>query len=135
MRWFLALTVAGLALSTQAAAAPTTSISFAFGRIGGNIAPFTVTIASNGSTTAAGPARPLKSRVSALELARLSRLVTTQRFFTLPRSTRCPGTLPDFASEFITVHRGALTRRVVVHGDCSPRFTRTYAALTRAVGL
>jgi hypothetical protein len=134
MRSILILTAAAV-LAAQANAAPGTTTSFAFGRIGGNIDPFTVTIASDGSVRATGPARPLKSRVGALALARLSTIVTAQRFFTLPRSTRCPNTLPDFASQFIVVRRSGISRRVLVHGDCSPRFTRMYAALAKAVGL
>jgi hypothetical protein len=135
MRRFLILIVAAVSLAAQVSTASGTAISFAFGRVGGNINPFTVTIASDGSVTATGPVRPLKRQLGARALALLTKSVTAQHFFTLPRSTRCPNTLPDYASQFIMVHRGGVSRRVLVHGDCSPRFARTYAALTKAVGL
>ena len=60
--------------------------------------------------------------------------MTVEHFFMLPRSIRCPNTLPDFASEFVVVRKGGTSWRVLVHGDCSARFTRTYAALAKAVG-
>jgi hypothetical protein len=136
MRRLLIAILAAAALGAQVGTASATApISFAFGRIGGNIEPFTVTIAADGSVSSTGPVRPLKSRVDSLGLARLGSIVTAQRFFTLPRSTRCPDTLPDFASSFVVVRKGSLSRRVLVRGDCNQRFDKTYAALTRAVGL
>jgi hypothetical protein len=108
--------------------------SFAFGRVGGNIEPFTVTIAADGSVQANGPAQPYKRKVGAADLARVTRVVVAQRFFSLPRSTSCPKTLPDFASRFVTVHLHGASRRVVVRGECSSRFSAVYAALAKAVG-
>ncbi len=110
-------------------------MSFAFGRTGGNIEPFTITIAGNGSVTANGPVRPLRRQLGPRDLASLVNVVDAQRFFSLPRSVRCPGTLPDFASNFVTVRTRRASRTVLVHGDCSPRFEKVYRALSSAVGI
>jgi hypothetical protein len=131
----LALLVAAAVLSGQAGARSSTAFSFVFGRIGGNIAPFTVRIAADGSVSSAGPVQPLKSRLAASDVARLATVVAAQRFFALPVVIRCPNTLPDFASQFVTVRRAGVARRVLVHGDCSLRFTRLYSALAKAVGI
>jgi hypothetical protein len=127
--------VAAAALPAQGGAGSSTAISFAFGRIGGNIAPFTVRIAADGSVSSAGPVRPLKSRLDPSGVARLAAVEAAQRFFALPLVIRCPNTLPDFASQFVTVRRAGAARRVLVHGDCSLRFTRLYSALAKAVGI
>ena len=65
----------------------------------------------------------------------MTRAVVAQHFFSLPRSTSCPKTLPDFASRFVTVRMHGASRRVLVHGDCSRRFSAVYAALAKAVGI
>ena len=133
--FLLALTVAGLAATAPAGTASGAQMTFAFGRTGGNIRPFTITIAGDGSVTATGPVQTLKSQLDPRQLAKLARVVNAQRFSALPQKTLCPDALPDVASQFVIVHRGSLTRRVLVHGRCSARFTKIYTALTNAVGL
>ena len=109
-------------------------MSFAFGRSGGNIAPFTVTIAENGSITTSGPApKPLKPQLSPEGLTRLASLIATQHFSSLSHSTQCPGELPDFAFRFVTVKTRLSSRTVRVRGECSPRFNRIYRGLSNAV--
>jgi hypothetical protein len=130
-----ALVVAVVLPFSAMSSSGSTAASFAFGRVGGNIEPFTVTIAADGSVLANGPAQPSKRKVGAADLARVTRVVVAQRFFSLPRSTSCPKTLPDFASRFVTVHLHGVSRRVVVHGECSSRFNAVYAALAKAVGI
>ena len=125
---------AALALPNLGSASPG-AMSFAFGRNGGNIAPFAVTISSSGAVTATGPVKPTVTVVSAPARARLAALVAATRFAALPPTIRCGGSLPDFASNFVTVRRGGSTRTVLVHGDCSTRFSRLYDALARAVGV
>ena len=115
--------------------AGTAQASFAFGRTGGNIEPFTVTIARDGSVTTKGPVHPLRLRLSAPVLAHLTSVATAQHFFTLRRQTVCPGTLPDFAFSFVTVRTASASRTVLVRGDCRPAFTKVYAALSGAVGV
>lgn len=108
-------------------AAPQTG--FAFGRTGGNIMPFRVTIATDGTIHATGAAPAHGARLTKLELATLNRIVYETSFAALPSSTRCRTALPDFATQFIRVGG----RTVRVHGGCVARFNRLWAALTRAV--
>jgi hypothetical protein len=130
------IVVCALALAAGApGAAAGGGPSFAIGRTGGNIAPFTVTIAADGAVSATGPARFSRHRVSAATLAGLLAVADRQDFFTLPRLIRCRKTLPDFASQLVTVKTAAGTRTVVRHGGCSARFNAVYRALATAVGL
>ena len=129
----LALVVAGIvaATSTAALAAPRATTSYAFGRTGGNIEPFTVSIAASGAVTVNGPVRTTKSQLSPAAMSRLSSVLRAARFSTLPAATRCKGELPDIAADFVT----AGGRTVLVHGTCSRRFTAVLTAMMHAVGL
>ena len=129
-----AAAIAAIAV-TGALAAPRASTSFAFGRTGGNIEPFTVTIAADGTVRARGPVRPSKQRLSARQLVSLLAVLKAERFSSLPGATHCSGALPDFASNFVTVRTGAATKTVFVRGDCSSRFEAVYKALSTAVGV
>jgi hypothetical protein len=123
-----ALVAAAGAVTATAPAAPKTG--FAFGRLGGNIMPFTVTISTTGSVTATGSAAPSRRTLSKLQLVNLNRAVVASGFSTLPAVTSCPGTLPDVAAQFIRVGR----RTVRVHGSCLPRFNRLWTVLAKSVG-
>lgn len=123
------------ASSTAALAAPHSTTSYAFGRTGGNIEPFTVSIAADGSVAVSGPVRVTRQRLSAPGMAHLAAVIRNVRFSGLPVTTRCSGTLPDISADFVSVRIGASDRTVLVHGDCSPRFTTVLKALERAVGL
>jgi len=125
----IALAAASLAAVPAAGAAP--AVAVAFGRTGGNIIPFTVTIAGDGSVHAVGPVKAGLTRLSAAPLASLRKLAASIRFATLPAQTNCPRTLPDIASTFVQV--GARTVRV--HGTCVPRYTKLWAAVSAAVKL
>ena len=133
-RLVLIIVSAALAVPALGSAAPGPT-SFAFGRTGGNIAPFTVTISSSGAVRVTGPVEPRVGVVGPAARARLAALVETTRFSSLPLTIRCHGELPDVASNFVTVRRAGVTRTVLVHGDCSSRFSRLYDALARAVGI
>jgi hypothetical protein len=102
---------------------------FAFGRTGGNIMPFTVSITTGGQVTATGAAPAHATKVSKLRLANLDRAVLDAQFQTMPAVTNCPGTLPDIASQVIRVGG----RTVRVHGGCVARFNRLWTAMNRAV--
>jgi hypothetical protein len=117
--------------------APAQHDTFAFGRTGGNIRPYTVAISARGVVTATGPVRLAHPgrRVAAATLRQLEQIVKTTRFFSFPTLTLCPGSLPDFASSFVAVKSGTRHRRVVVRGTCSPRFASLYQALTAAAGV
>jgi hypothetical protein len=108
-------------------AAPQTG--FAFGRTGGNILPYAVTISTTGSVRASGAAPDhLVRRLTKQQLADLNRMAFETRFSFLPARTACAGTLPDVADQFIRVG----SRVVRVHGACVKRFNRFWAALTDA---
>ena len=101
---------------------------FAYGRNGGNIMPFTVTIATTGAVKTIGPAPTHVARISKQQLANLSRIAFDARFTTLPVVTACPNTLPDIAARWIRV--GGRTIRV--HGACLNGFNRMWTALNHA---
>jgi hypothetical protein len=125
MRPLLAAAALAAVLVPAAQAQPTTG--FAFGRTGGSIMPFRVTISTDGAVTTSGPATVGRRRLTKLQLAELNRIAFATSFSTLPATTACPDTLPDIAARFIRV--GARTVRV--HGRCLPRFNRLWAALAR----
>jgi hypothetical protein len=122
-----------LALTTFAptagdAAQPT---GFAFGRRGGNIRPYTVTIANSGVVHLSGAVSVGRMRVAPVQLVELNRVATETQFTSLPPSTNCRGSLPDVATTYVRV--GALTVRV--HGGCLPRYERMLKALKSSVRL
>jgi hypothetical protein len=116
-----------------ATAAPAQT-AFELGRVGGNIAPFTVQIRADGTVRHSGPVRLAHRdvRLSQRRLMALRAYARSQGFWSLRRLTLCRGALPDFASLFVVVHAGGKTRRVTVRGGCSPRFSRIYRALAAA---
>jgi hypothetical protein len=124
--------LAGAALLAPAAGAGTVPAQgFAFGRLGGNIMPFTVTIAAGGRVHAQGPVHVGRRTLTHAQLVALAKLAAQVRFSTLPPTTNCPGTLPDVSATFVRVG----VRTVRVHGDCVSRFTRIWNALSAAVKL
>lgn len=130
----MARAVAVLALvATLAAPAggAATAPSFAFGRTGGNIIPFTVTISAGGRVQASGPVQAGRTTLTKAQLATLVLVASQVRFSALPAATMCTGTLPDVATSFVRVG----THTVRVHGDCVARFTRMWIALGAAVKL
>ena len=110
------------------AAHATPQTGFAFGRTGGSIMPFTISISTSGVVTATGPAPAHRKRLTKTQLAVLNRLVVDTAFQKVPAVTACPNTLPDIAAQFIRVGG----RTVRVHGSCIARFNRLWAALNNA---
>ena len=102
---------------------------FEFGRTGGNIQPFTVTISKTGVVRTAGAAPAHIGVVSKHQLTVLTGIALAVRFAAIPAVTACPKTLPDVAAQFIRVEG----RTVRVHGSCLARFNRLWTALNRAV--
>jgi hypothetical protein len=133
-RFALALVAlaAALACAAAAAAAPRSSTTYTFGRTGGNIDPFTVSIAADGSVLARGPVR---TAGTATGLAHLAAVMRAQRFGSLPATIRCTGALPDFAAFYVTVHNGTSARTVLAHGGCNARFNAVLKAFETAVSL
>jgi hypothetical protein len=131
--------VAALALTVVAGAAarPAARPLFELGRFGGNIQPYAVTIYADGTLGSTGPVRLAKphAHLSQTRLAMLVRYARTQGFWSLPPRTFCPDSLPDLASQYVTVHTATKTRTVRVRGSCSIGFTRIYRALSAAATL
>ena len=126
-----ALLAAVLLLALVPAAGASTQRGFAFGRLGGSIRPYTVSIASDGRVRVSGPVTAGRMKLTAAQLASLDRAAADARFAALPAMTNCAGTLPDIATTFIRV--GA--KAVRVHGNCVPRYAKLVTALSRAVKL
>jgi hypothetical protein len=127
----LRLLVVALAAGALAGPAAAASPQYSFGREGGNILPFTVTISQSGAVHVTGPVRAGRASLTAAQSATLGAAIAAAHLSTLPATTLCPGTLPDIAATWIAVGR----REVRVHGSCSPRFTRAWTALASAVRL
>ncbi|HZS23421.1 MAG TPA: hypothetical protein VFA30_00415 [Gaiellaceae bacterium] len=125
--------VAGLllALLPAAAGASPSQRGFAFGRVGGNIRPFTVTIRNDGTVRASGAAHVGRKLLTQLQLASLNRTAAEAGFTSLPAVTACPRTLPDIAATYVRV--GPHTSRV--HGTCLAPYQRVYNALVHMVRL
>ena len=105
-------------------------IAFSFGRTGGNIIPFTVTIASSGRVQVSGPVHAGRRTLTHAQLASLGR-VATQVHFSSMQGAMCPRTNPDVASTFIK--HGSRTVRV--HGACIAAYQKLWSALSAAVKL
>lgn len=132
MRLLAAIVLAAASLAAvPAAGAVPHAAAFVFGRSGGNIIPFTVTIAGSGSVHVQGPVKAGRTSLNAAQLKSLQRLAASLRFVTLPAQTNCPGTLPDIATTFVQVGG----RTVRVHGTCVPRYAKLWAAVGAAVKL
>ena len=125
------LLAAVVVLLTLVPVADASNHSLAFGRLGGNIRPYTVSIAGDGRVHVSGPVTAGRMKLTAAQLASLDRAAAHARFGTLTPMTNCPGTLPDIASTFIRV--GAKTVRV--HGNCVARYAKFFTALSKAVKL
>lgn len=120
-----------LALAPAPAASASQQTGLAFGRSGGNIRPYTVTIAADGRVSVSGPVQAGRMKLTRAQVGGLIKLAADVRFATLPKTTNCTGALPDVASTFVRV--GARTVRV--HGNCIPRYARLLKALGSAVKL
>ena len=120
-----------LAAALPSAAGASAQRGFAFGRTGGNIVPFTVSIENNGRVHVSGPVAVMRTKLSRLEVANLDRVVATNGFERLRPVNECPDALPDVAATFVRV--GPL--RVQVHGSCLAHYQHVYNALAHAVRL
>lgn len=108
--------------------------SFAFGRTGGNIIPSKVVISSTGRVTSDSSVPVNKAPVSLAARNGLVKLARAESFFTMTTVTACSGTLPDIASQFVTVTVAGKSRTVTVHGACSAAFNELYAVLSAVAG-
>jgi hypothetical protein len=127
----LALLAAVLLLTLVAAAGASPQHGFSIGRLGGNIRPYTVSIAADGRVRVSGAATAGRPKLTAAQMGSLDQAAASAKFASLPAMTKCPGTLPDVATTFIRV--GAKTVRV--HGNCVARYAKLFTALSHAVKL
>lgn len=142
VRSALALGIVTIALAVPLAvlagsqATSDTPPSFSFGRSGGNIAPFTVKIGRDGRVTSKGPVTPAPTSTPLSSPLRngLAKLAKAEGFFAMPTAIRCQGTLPDFASRFVTVSAAGQTRTVSARGGCNAAFEELYAVIAAVAG-
>ena len=127
MRHLAAVGAILVLLVPAAADAAKPKTGFSFGRVGGNIVPFTLTIATDGTVRATGAAPDHRKLLTKLQLANLNRVAFIVDFEHMPAVTACPKTLPDIAAQFIRVG----SRTIRVHGGCLRGFNRLWAALLR----
>lgn len=104
---------------------------FAFGRLGGNIRPYSVTIANSGVVRVTGAVSARRKLLPPTQLLTLNRIATETNFTMLPKATNCPGSLPDVATTYIRV----AAHTVRVHGGCLPPYERLLKALKASVRL
>ena len=127
LRFALAALAAALLASPAAAAAP----RYSFGRSGGNIAPFTVTIAPSGKVSVSGPAKVGRTSLTPAQLAGLRAAISAAKLSSLPARTSAPARCRTSPPSFVT----AGGRTVAVRGSCSPPFRRAWFALVSATRL
>jgi hypothetical protein len=105
-----------------------------FGREGGNIRPYTVTIAPDGTVKSNGAVNLASGHLSQSEIADLLQKAQAAGFFDMTETTQCPGTLPDVASLFVEIDSSSGNHRVSVHGGCVSSFNDLFSALEKATG-
>jgi len=109
--------------------------TFAFGRSGGNIIPFTVTIGKDGRVATSGPVHVTATGAPlSLPLRNgLAKLAQAEGFSSGSALVACKGVNPDIAGRFITVTARGKTHTVTARGTCYPAFEELYAVLSAAV--
>lgn len=125
-----ALAVLAAAAALAPAAQASAKTGFSFGRVGGNIRPYTVAISADGHVRATGVTVG-RTQLSKAQLAKLSTVAAASHFASIAAVTNCPKTNPDVAATFVRV----AGRTVRVHGGCVARYQRVWTALTAAVRL
>lgn len=127
----LAVPIAVLAGGSGKSQAPPT---FSFGRTGGNIVPFTVTIAANGRVSTTGTQKLTLTQATVPLRNGLGKLAKAEGFWTMATSLECGKINPDIAGRFIKITSGGRTRTVTERGTCYPAFEELYAVLSASVG-
>lgn len=114
---------------------PSTPTQISFGRTGGSIRPFTVTVMNDGRIRVSGPGWSGRTGTTVSLPVRqgLLKLAQAEGFFSMPTMRQCPSVLPDIAARFVTISTVSTTRSVTVRGSCSRPFEELYAVLNAAV--
>lgn len=130
MKRLLAPFLVALALLPAAAAAKSAPPPFVFGRHGGTIKPFSVTIAAGGRVSVSGTVTRLAAVIVAQPtLAGLGKLATAEGFWSMPLRTRCDPEIGGIAGFFIRIRMGGRDRTVEVVGGCNSRFDELFETL------
>jgi hypothetical protein len=108
--------------------------TFAFGRTGGNIIPFTVTIGKDGHVSTTGTQKLTLTFATVALRNGLGKLAKAEGFWTEATSLDCGKVLPDIASRFITITAAGKSRTVRERGACYPAFEELYAVLSASTG-
>lgn len=114
------------------------NIVFSFGTSGGNIRPWNVSIALDGTVHASGvPASVSQVPDARNTLKALLALADAQKFFSMKGQISCSNPLPnpDSGSHNIAVTTSSGTKRVSAFGTCNGKFEGLYDLLTSAVGV
>ena len=120
---------------------PTDVPAIAFGRKGGNILPFRVSIYGDGTLGYQGAARPVASSYAVRPTAvqGLARLAGAEGFWGMPDLIAAARLFPDSGSLYITVRSGCYgssTRTVTLQGGAQDAaFQELFDTLTAASGL
>jgi hypothetical protein len=109
--------------------------AFVFGREGGNIRPYTVTILTDGTVTASGPVRTATRRLGDPQdaIAGLMKLARAEQFWAMPAQMVGHG-LPDLSGRFISIHAAGSTKTVHVRFVHVAAFDQLYAVLLAVTG-
>jgi hypothetical protein len=110
--------------------------AFVFGREGGNIRPYNVTILADGTVTASGAIRTATKHLSdpADAIAGVLKLAGAERFWALPAQIVGHG-LPDVSGRFISIHTAGGTKTVHVRFVRVAAFDQLYAVLLAVAGV
>ena len=132
---FFTLTLLLLAVAASGSLGAT-SPAFTFGRTGGNIRPFAVTIASGGRVSGTGAVQLVSPapKLSAAVVSGLRKLARAEGFYAAPVSARCPNVLPDVAALYVTIRSAGTTRTVSVKGGCNSSFGELFETLLAVSG-
>jgi len=120
---------------------PTDNSAITFGRKGGNILPFRVSIYGDGTLGYQGAARPVASSYAIRPTAvqGLARLAGAEGFWGMPDLIAAARLFPDSGSLYITVRPGSYgssTRTVTLQGGAQdPGFQELFDTLGAASGL
>jgi hypothetical protein len=108
--------------------------AIAFGSVGGNMQPWTVTFNADGTVTAKGWVKPRNNKLMnpASTLQGFETLAQGIGFYSMPGLTNCTGTLPDISSRYVTMTTTTGSRTVRFHGGCGGEFNQLWSALANA---
>jgi hypothetical protein len=109
--------------------------TFAFGRAGGNIVPFRITIGKDGRVSSTGPIRATAPAASVALRNGLARLAKAEGFFAMAADIPCGPTNPDIAGRFVTVTAYGKTRTVFARCASFQAFEELYAVLAASTGV